>query len=251
MVNGLQSLDADGNPTPFSRLVGQSSAAEPGLVAFQAPNRHKAVASRIGISPFNGFEIGGSVYNGRFNQQNDPKQSVTIFFLDGSYHHGPLAINGEYGRSNIVGGGILRKSPAPPVVDPNDPASIAALAQFVAGLSPGQDGFYLEGSYNFTPKFMSNKFDDGAYIAPVLRYEVVRLDRTIPNFYLNRSRVTMGLNFAPSTSIIFKLNYLFNNTFGPVPKVPGGIGGAEFGVSPLPFAGYGRNGFTGSIAYIF
>jgi hypothetical protein len=79
----------------------------------------------------------------------------------------------------------------------------------------------------------------------------VRLDRTIPNFYLNRARTTLGLNLAPSSTVIFKLNYLFNRTFGPVPRVPAAIGGALFGVSPLPHLDYGRNGFTGSIAYLF
>jgi len=84
-----------------------------------------------------------------------------------------------------------------------------------------------------------------------VRYEVVRLDRTIPDFYLNRSRTTIGLNLAPSSTVIFKLNYLFNRTFGPVPRVPAGIGGALFGFSPLPHLDYGRNGFTGSVAYVF
>jgi hypothetical protein len=161
-----------------------------------------------------------------------------------------LALRGEYGRSNIVGG-IPRKSPAPPVVDPNDPASVSALAEFVAERSPGQDGFYLEGTYQFCPRVFQERFDEGSYIAPVFRYEVVRLDRTIPNFYLNRSRVTVGLNLAPSSTVIFKLNYLFNHTFGPVPNVPAGVGGALFGASPLPHRAYGRNGFTGSIAYVF
>src|SRR5512143_1341718 len=68
------------------------------------------------------------------------------------------------------------------------------------------------------------------------------------NFYLRRSRTTVGINIAPSSTVIFKLNYLFNHTFGPVPTVPGGVGGALFGVSLLPHLGYGRNGFTGSIA---
>jgi len=252
VVNGMQSLNADGEATPFSRLLGQSSAAEPGLVAFQAPNRRKAVAGRIGLSPINGLEFGVSAYNGRFNRLGEPPRSATILFVDGSYHRGPLSINGEYGRSNIVGG-IPRKSPAPPIVDPNNPDSVAALAEFVAGLSPGQDGFYIEGAYNFgfKPRFLAEKFDDGGYIAPVFRYEVVRLDRTIPDFYLNRSRTTLGLNFAPSATIIFKMNYLFNHTFGPVPQAPAGVGGALFGISPLPHLGYGRNGFTGSIAYVF
>jgi hypothetical protein len=84
-----------------------------------------------------------------------------------------------------------------------------------------------------------------------VRYEVVRLDRTIPNFYLNRSRMTVGLNVAPSSTVVFKMNYLFNHTFAPAPRVPAGVGGPLFGVSPLPHLDYGRNGFTGSVAYVF
>lgn len=251
IVNGMQGTNADDEPTPFSRLLGQSSAAEPGTIAFQDPNRSKAVVARIGLSPLKGFEFGTSLYNGRFNKSGEAPQSATILFFDASYHRGLLAINGEYGRSNIVGGGILRRSPALPVVDPNNPVTIQELAEFVAERSPGQDGFYLEGAYQFRPRFVSQRFDEGGYIAPVVRYEVVRLDRTIPNFYLNRSRMTLGLNIAPSSTVIFKLDYLFNRTFGPVPRVPAGIGGAIFGVSPLPHIDYGRNGFTGSIAYVF
>jgi len=251
VLNGMRGEDADGNPTPFSRLLGQSSAAEPGLVAFQAANRRKAVAARLALAPFSGFEFGASAYNGRFNSAGAASQSATILFFDGSYHRGALAINAEYGRSNIVGGGIPRKSPSPPPVDPNNPETIAALAQFVAQRAPGQDGFYVEGAYKFNPPRFARRFDDGAYLAPVFRYEVVRLDRTIPDFYLNRSRTTMGLNLAPSSTVIFKFNYLFNHTFGPAPQVPGSIGGALFGISPLPHADYGKNGFTGSIAYVF
>src|SRR2546425_11711961 len=250
VVNGMLGKNADGEPTPFSRLLGQSSASEPGLFAFQAQHRRKAVAGRIGFSPIEGLELGVSAYNGRFNEFGERRQSATIVFVDGSYHRGAFIINGEYGRSNIVGG-IPRKSPAPPVVDPSNPESISALAEFVAERSPGQDGFYLEGTYKFSPRRLAERFDEGSYIAPVVRYEAVRLDRTIPNFYLNRSRTTLGLNLAPSSTVIFKLNYLFNHTFGPVPIVPAGVGGALFGVSPLPHLGYGRNGFTGSIAYVF
>ena len=250
LVNGMQGVNADGEPTPFSRLLGQSSAAEPGLVAFQAERRRKAMVGRVGFSPIPGLEVGVSGYNGHFNEQRSPPQSVTILFIDGSYRRGSLVINGEYGRSNIVGG-IPRKSPAPPAINLNAPQTIAALAEFVAQRSPGQDGFYLEGTYRFSAPIAKKKLDEGAYVAPVVRYEVVRLDRTIPDFYLNRSRTTIGLNLAPSSTVIFKLNYLFNHTFGPVPRVPAGIGGALFGISPLPHLDYGRNGFTGSVAYVF
>jgi hypothetical protein len=250
VVNGMRGTNNDGEATPFSRLLGQSSASEPGLFAFQAQNRRKAVIARIGLSLIDGLELGASVYNGRFSSLGEPAQSATIVFLDASYHRGALAIRGEYGRSNIVGG-IPRKSPAPPVVDTSNPESVSALAEFVAQRTPGQDGFYLESTYKFSPRMFEERFDEGFYIAPVFRYEAARLDRTIPNFYLNRSRATVGLNLAPSSSVIFKLNYLFNHTFGPVPNVPAGVGGALFGASPLPHLGYGRNGFTGSIAYVF
>jgi hypothetical protein len=250
LVNGMLGVNADGEPTPFSRLLGQSSAAEPGLVAFQAERHRKAMVGRVGFSPIPGLEVGVSGYNGHFNEQGSPPQSVTILFIDGSYRRGSLVINGEYGRSNIVGG-IPRKSPAPPAINLNAPQTIAALAEFGAQRSPGQDGFYLEGTYRFSAPIAKKKLDEGAYVAPVVRYEVVRLDRTIPNFYLNRSRTTIGLNLAPSSTVIFKLNYLFNRTFGPVPRVPAGIGGALFGISPLPHLDYGRNGFTGSVAYVF
>jgi hypothetical protein len=250
LVNGMQSRNADGEPTPFSRLLGQSSAAEPGLVAFQAEQRRKAIVGRVGLSPIAGLEFGVSGYNGQFGRRGEPLQSATILFFDGSYHHGALIINGEYGRSNIVGG-IPRQSPTPPVVDLNDPNTITELAEFAAQRTPGQDGFYVEGTYRFASPIARRKLDEGAYVAPVVRYEVVRLDRTIPNFYLNRSRTTIGLNIAPSSTVIFKLNYLFNHTLGPVPRVPGGIGGPIFGVSPLPHLDYGRNGFTGSVAYVF
>ncbi len=251
VVNGLRGVNADGEKTPFSRLLGQSSAAEPGLIAFQAVNKRKAVVGRIGFSPAPGFELGVSGYNGHFNEPGDAPQSANIFFFDASYQRGNLAINGEYGRSNIVGGGVLRQSPAPPKFIENDPASLALLSEFVAETSPGQDGFYVEGTYRFRPHFMDRKFDDGGYLAPVVRYEAVRLDRTLKDFYLNRSRTTVGLNFAPSSTVIFKFNYLFNHPFGKVPNAPASIGGALFGTSPLPHADYGRNGFTGSVAYVF
>jgi len=250
VVNGMRGTNDDDEPTPFSRLLGQSSAAEPGAIAFQAENRRKAVVGRLGLSPMPGLEFGASLYNGHFNKLGEPQQSATIFFFDASYRRGNLTLNGEYGRSNIVGG-IPRRSPAPPVVDPNDPDSIAALAEFVAERTPGQDGFYVEGAYNFATNFLARKLDDGAYIAPVMRYEVVRLDRTLSNFYLNRARTTVGFNLAPSPSVVFKLGYLFNHTFGPVPRVPSSVGEPLFGISPLPHLDYGRNGFTGSIAYIF
>jgi hypothetical protein len=253
VVNGFQALNADGKATPFSRLLGQSSAAEPKLIALQASHNSKAVAGRLGFSPILGLEFGLSTYAGRFTKQDDPKKSVTIVFFDASYQQGPFVLNGEYGHSNIIGPGILRKSPTPPVVNSIDPLSIAALGDYVAQTSPGQDGFYVESGYKFFRGLFRNreKFDEGAYLMPVVRYEIVRRDRTLSDFYLNESRTTLGLNVAPSPSVIFKLNYIFNHTFGKVPNLPGGINGGEFGSDPIPFRDYGKNGFTGSVAYVF
>lgn len=173
-----------------------------------------------------------------------------MMFYDASYRRGPWAFTGEHARTNIVGG-IPRRSPAPPVVDPEYPDTIAALSNYVAQTSPGQDGFYVEGAYKFFPRFMRRSFDEGAYLAPVVRFEGIRRDRTLSNFYLNERRTALGLNIAPSPNVIFKLNYLFNHPLGNVPNVAGPLGGADFGNNPIPFLGYGRNGFTGSVAYVF
>jgi hypothetical protein len=253
VVNGFQAANADGEATPFSRLLGQSSAAEPGLIAFQATRNSKAVAGRIGFSPILGLEFGVSGYGGTFTNQGDPPKSATIVFLDASYQHGPFVLNGEYGRSNIVGAGILRQSAAPPVANPNDPLSVAALSEYVAQTTPGQDGFYVESGYKFFRGIFGNreKFDEGSYVMPVVRVETVRRDRTLSNFYLNQERTTLGFNIAPSPFVIFKLNYVLNHTLGPVPNVAGAIGGADFGNNPIPHLDYGKNGFTGSVAYVF
>src|SRR5947209_13728787 len=80
LVNGMQGTNADGEPTPFSRLLGQSSAAEPGQIAFQAERQRKAIVGRVGLSPIAGLEFGVSAYNGKFNKRGDASQSVTILF---------------------------------------------------------------------------------------------------------------------------------------------------------------------------
>jgi len=128
VLNGMQAHNGDGEPTPFSRLLGQSSSAEPGLIAFQATRNSKAVAGRVGFSPFLGLEFGVSSYAGKFTNAGDPEKSATIVMFDAAYQRGPFVLNGEYGRSTIVGAGIPRKSPAPPVVNPSDPLMIAALS---------------------------------------------------------------------------------------------------------------------------
>lgn len=235
---------------PFSRLTGQAGAAEIHGLAFEDNNRNKAVVGRLGLSPFKGFEFGVSGYRGRVTDDDDPRVVAKMFFFDASYRRGGLVLNGEYGRSRLTGAGIPRRSPAPPAFNPADEESAEALSEFLAAPSPGQDGFYFEGAYQFRPAFVVRHFDEGGYIAPVVRFEGVRLDRTLKDFFLNRTRTTVGLNVAPSSGVIFKLNYLFNRTSAPVPRLSEELEG-EFGRRLLPFRGYGRDGFAGSVTYVF
>lgn len=230
-----------GEAPTFSRLGGQAEAHE-GL-AFQDVNSNKAFIGRLALSPVRGLEIGGSYYTGQTSPTGEPKRTLRMFFLDGSFNRGGLTINGEYARSTHRGAGIAEASS--PFVDPNDEESLEELAEFVASPSPGQDGFYVEGTYRFAPKAFREHLDDGAYIAPVFRFEGLRMDRTLSDFYLNRNRTTIGINFAPSSTVIFKANYLFNHTFGDVPSFD------EGDIVLLPFPDYGRSGFAGSIAYVF
>jgi len=76
-------------------------------------------------------------------------------------------LNGEYGRSNIVGAGILRQSAAPPVVNPNDPLTIAALSDYVAQTT--RTGWLLcRVRVQFFEDLPNRElFDEGAYVMPV------------------------------------------------------------------------------------
>lgn len=255
VVNGMSAAGEEGEDEdeaagPFSRLLGQAEAAEIGRIAMQDNNRNKAIIGRLGFSPLAGLELGVSGYRGRITDDDDPRIYANMLFLDASFRRGGLLLNAEYARSSIVGAGIPRRSSAPPAFDPDDEESAEELAEFLAEPTPGQDGFYLEGSYQFRPRFVVRHFDEGGYIAPVARYEVLRMDRTLSNFFLNRSRTTLGLNIAPSSTVIFKLNYLLNHTFAPVPRLSHELE-EEFGRRLLPFRGYGRDGFSGSITYVF
>jgi len=51
-------------------------------------------------------------------------------------------------------------------VNPNDPLTIAALSDYVAQTTPGQDGFYVESGYKFFRGIFRNRelFDEGAYV---------------------------------------------------------------------------------------
>ncbi|MDQ3919313.1 MAG: hypothetical protein M3348_12635 [Acidobacteriota bacterium] len=256
VVNGMRAGVEEGEGgeagavAPFSRLAGQAGAAEIHGLAFEDNNRNKAVVARVGLSPFKGFEFGLSGYRGRVSDDDDQRVTASMLFFDASYRRGGLVINGEYGRSRLTGRGIPRRSPAPPVFNPADEESADALADFLAAPAPGQDGFYVEGAYQFRPRFVVRHFDEGGFIAPVFRFEGVRLDRTLKDFYLNRTRATVGLSVAPSSGVIFKLNYLFNRTAAPVPRLPAELEEA-FGLRLLPFRGYGRDGFAGSVTYVF
>ena len=255
LVNGMRAGgeegEEEGGAGPFSRLLGQAHAAEIHRLAFQDNYSDKAVIGRVGFSPFGGLEFGVSGYRGRVTDDDDPRVTSSIVFFDASYRRGGLLLNAEYGRSRLTGAGIPRRSPAAPIFNPNDEESAEELAEFLAAPSPGQDGFYVEGSYQFRPRFVARHFDEGGYIAPVFRFEGVRLDRTLKEFYLNRTRATVGLNIAPSSTVIFKFNYLFNRTQAPVPRLSGELE-EEFGERLLPFRSYGRrHGFAGSATYVF
>ena len=255
VVNGMRAGGEEGEGEeagagPFSRLLGQAGAAEIHGLAFQDNNRDKAVVGRLGLSPFKGFEFGVSGYRGRVTDDDEARAVSNMVFFDASYRRGRLVLNGEYGRSRLTGRGIPRRSPAAPVFNPDDEASADALAEFLAAPAPGQDGFYVEGAYQFRPRLVARHFDEGGYIAPVFRFEGVRLDRTLKSFFLNRTRATLGLNVAPSSGVIFKLNYLFNRTSAPVPRLTEELE-EEFGRRLLPFKGYGRDGFAGSVTYVF
>ena len=173
LVNGLggASDSEEGEAALFSRLGGQAESGHD--LAFQDVNGNKAFVGRLGFSPTPGLELGGSIYAGRTSPSGDVRRTLRMVFVDGSYSRGGLSINGEYARTTARGPDVTRSSPVP-AFDPNDEESLEALADFVNAPSPGEDGFYLEGTYRFVPRVFREHFDDGAYIAPIVRVEGLR-----------------------------------------------------------------------------
>ncbi len=207
VVNGLRS-DEEGE------IVREAGLAESkGLNKLVDNNGQKAAVGRIVLSPALGLELGASGYRGKHDARGF--YDLSIWAFDGRYQYKGFQVQGEYARSAMQR-------------DQTSDEEAAARA-FLLGLPGGtytstfedidenineplfdtgaraSDGFYIEGRYRFTPRWLTEHFADDASIAPVFRYDQINLDRQFEDFKfpLNRRRTSVGLSIRPTEAAGF------------------------------------------------
>jgi hypothetical protein len=175
VVNGLEEI------TSGSAKSGIRSA-RPG---FKSDNNvGSALVARLGLSPFNGLEFGTSIYKGAHSDNGS--DSVTLVGLDTMWKHGAYEVMAEYAQVNIDGDSTIPDT---------------------------MNGYYVEARYHFFPSFLQNSVFDTWYDRPTFtafaRYGEVDLDTSVTDNY-DRSQTTIGLNYRPIETAVFKFEAEIN-----------------------------------------
>ncbi len=153
-------------------------------------NNNKAFVGRLVISPSLGHEIGLSGYVGKYNTLDD---DITGGAVDWLSTWGPLELLGEYAYFDL---------------DEPEGSDVANYFK----------GYYIQANYHFWPEFLNNSFlgrnFDNPTFTLVSRYGWARIDddsdATIG--YNEEDRFTLGFNYRPIESWVFKMEYQWNDT---------------------------------------
>jgi phosphate-selective porin len=153
-------------------------------------NNNKGLVGRVVVSPALGHEVGVSGYHGKYNNLNDDITGVGVDWLT---TWGPLEFLGEYARFNVdepVGGDVANTF----------------------------EGFYVQLNYHFWPAFFDNTFLKTGFDDPTFtlvgRFDWAEIeDDGDASFGNNQEdRWTLGLNYRPVPSWVFKAEYQWNQT---------------------------------------
>jgi len=166
-------------------------------------NDNLSVVGRIGVSPFLGAEIGGSIHHGAYN--DNASLDLTIAALDWAFEKGPFELLGEYAFADIERNASIHAH-----------NSVAAASNTSTSRIPGfLEGYYLQGNYHFMPpilkKWFPNHFKEESTFTAVARWEQVDLNGDEVSLVGERDRLTLGLNFRPIEDTVLKLDYQFNS----------------------------------------
>jgi len=153
-------------------------------------NDAKSVVGRLVLSPSLGHELGLSGYWGEYDTFGN---DITGGAIDWLSTWGPLELVGEYA-----------------IFDVDEPAGSNIASEF--------SGYRIQANYHFWPEFLTDTFLGRNFDDPTLtlvgRYGWAEIDDdsdagTSDN---EEDRFTLGLNYRPIESWVFKLEYQWNNT---------------------------------------
>ena len=169
-------------------------------------NNNKAFVGRLGLGLNRNLEIGLSNYFGRYgNTQataNGDDELVGIA-ADVNFKRGPLELVGDFMYFDFKDGAFVDQ-------DNSDTSAAVRAPKYIRG-------FYIEPRYHFWPKFLNNTFLGRGFKDPkftlVSRYDWVNIgdDGDAGNGDNKEKRLTLGLNYRPIESWVFKLEYQWNN----------------------------------------
>lgn len=155
-------------------------------------NNNKAVVARTLLSPATGHEFGFSAYTGKLDDGNANSASDKIngYAFDFLSTFGDLEFLGEFARFEID--------------SEND-------------VPETMRGAYVQTNYHFWPEFLNNTFLGENFEDPTLtfaaRYGWAKIadDADALSGDNEEDRITLGLNYRPVPSWVFKLEYQWNN----------------------------------------
>lgn len=147
-------------------------------------NKSASFVGRIGWSPLTNAQFGTSMYTGKYDDADN--NGVTLIAFDALVKRGPFEGVFEYGTVSVD-----QTSSEPEKMN----------------------GFYVEGRYHFMPKVIGAFLNNQGFAKPtftlVARYGQVDLDTSVTNAY-DITTYTVGANFRPTESTVFKLEYEVN-----------------------------------------
>lgn len=154
---------------------------------FEDNNSSPALVGRIAFSPRVGFEVGLSGHHGAYNvyqldgEQVDDRRDLTIAVLDVEATVAGFRLEGEVAQVRVE---------LPPTM--------------TGVFASRQQGFYLQATRRFGEGLVTTM--PNSYFTALARVDMVDFDRNVAGD-LER-RVTLGVNFRPTSDTAIKLDYL-------------------------------------------
>ena len=169
-------------------------------------NNNKAFVSRLGAGLNRNLELGLSSYLGRYGRSGSAtrngKDNLAGLGADINFKAGAFELVGDFAYLDFEDGALVDH-------DNDNAADEVSAPKYMRG-------FYVEPRYHFWPKFLNNTFMGRGFKDPKLtlvsRYDWVSIgdDGDAGDGDNKERRFTLGLNYRPIESWVFKMEYQWN-----------------------------------------
>lgn len=170
-------------------------------------NNNKAFVGRLGFGLNRNLELGLSAYFGKYGRTasatRNGRDDLVGIGADVNFKRGPFELVGDFAYWDFEDGALVDHD------NDNAAGDEVSAPKYMRG-------FYIEPRYHFWPKFLNNTFLGRGFEDPKLtlvsRYDWVDIgdDGDAGGGSNKESRFTLGLNYRPIESWVFKLEYQWN-----------------------------------------